>query len=378
MAITWKQIYKEGDYPTFTALNLSATSGGILVAGTWTGIPSPIGDYSSILGDLFCGNVGANTGRFRVGSNDNAGFLQWNRYWDGSASQQFDTSKPSWSWQMRGDIDSTFIERSPAGSTTMTTLFSVSSTGVVNLPNLTASQAVMTDASNNLVSVDYLDQAVKTTSSPTLSALAVSNADTTKAYLTIENTSSTSARYPAFVLDMYGGSTADGLCYINFRKAGGTKAVPSIADTGGRIGEILFQAHDGTAFRSNASIRVYTESTFDSTHRESNIRFYTATGEGAISERMRLSSSGLLLVGKTSGTELIESAGKVRADTAFNLNGTDGVTQAASAGTVADPTAIAGGIVTAQTQVTYIADGAHSLAGITSITTVNGRITAMA
>jgi hypothetical protein len=76
--------------------------------------------------------------------------------------------------------------------------------------------------------------------------------------------------------------------------------------------------------------------------------------------------------------EDVHAADTVRADTFFNLNGTDGVTQAAAAGTVADPIAIAGGIVTAQTQITYITDGAHSLVGITSITTANGRITAMA
>ena len=40
------------------------------------------------------------------------------------------------------------------------------------------------------------------------------------------------------------------------------------------------------------------------------------------------------------------------------------------------PAALAGGIATAQTQITYIADGSHSLVGITSITTANGRITA--
>lgn len=81
----------------------------------------------------------------------------------------------------------------------------------------------------------------------------------------------------------------------------------------------------------------------------------------------------------TAGTpaENVHASDTVRADVAFNLNGTDGATQASSSGKVCDVTALAGGIATAQTQVTYIADGAHSLSGITSITTVNGRITAM-
>jgi hypothetical protein len=104
----------------------------------------------------------------------------------------------------------------------------------------------------------------------------------------------------------------------------------------------------------------------------------TPDGSATMAERIRITNAGLVLVGKTSGTEKLEVAGKIRADTAFNLNGTDGVTQAAAAGKVSDVTALAGGIATAQTQITYIADGAHSLTGITSITTANGRITAMA
>ena len=79
----------------------------------------------------------------------------------------------------------------------------------------------------------------------------------------------------------------------------------------------------------------------------------------------------------TAGTpaENVHASDTVRADIAFNLNGTDGVAQAASAGTVCDVTALAGGIATAQTQVTYATDGTY--ASPTSITIQNGRITAI-
>jgi hypothetical protein len=76
--------------------------------------------------------------------------------------------------------------------------------------------------------------------------------------------------------------------------------------------------------------------------------------------------------------------GKVRSNSAFNLSGTDGVTQAAAAGKVSDVTALAGGIATAQTQITYAADGTYNFyndgtaGNVTSITTTNGRITAVA
>jgi hypothetical protein len=73
--------------------------------------------------------------------------------------------------------------------------------------------------------------------------------------------------------------------------------------------------------------------------------------------------------------------GVVRSDTGFNLNGTDGVTQAAAEGKVCDVTAIAGGIATAQTQITYAADGTYNFYAtsgkVNSITITNGRITAI-
>lgn len=85
----------------------------------------------------------------------------------------------------------------------------------------------------------------------------------------------------------------------------------------------------------------------------------------------------------TAGTpaENVHASDTVRADIAFNLNGTDGVTQASSAGKVCDVTALAGGIATAQTQVTYATDGTYNFdatAGkVSSITITNGRITSI-
>ncbi len=79
--------------------------------------------------------------------------------------------------------------------------------------------------------------------------------------------------------------------------------------------------------------------------------------------------------------EDVHASDTVRADIAFNLNGTDGVTQAASAGTVCDVTALAGGIATAQTQITYATNGVYNFDAtsgkVSSITITNGRITAI-
>jgi hypothetical protein len=73
--------------------------------------------------------------------------------------------------------------------------------------------------------------------------------------------------------------------------------------------------------------------------------------------------------------------GTLRANTLFNFNGTNGVTQAAAAGTVCDVTALGGGIATAQTQITYAANGTYNFDAtsgkVSSITITNGRITAI-
>ena len=91
--------------------------------------------------------------------------------------------------------------------------------------------------------------------------------------------------------------------------------------------------------------------------------------------------NGSVGVGTLTPNEKLEVAGKIRANTAFNLNGTDGATQAAAAGTTCIPTAIAGGIVTAQSQITYATDGTYNFDAtsgkVSSITITKGMITAI-
>lgn len=109
-----------------------------------------------------------------------------------------------------------------------------------------------------------------------------------------------------------------------------------------------------------------------------NALLYGVFAAAAANQTIRV--NGKLGVGLTP-SEQIHSSAKVRADTAFNLNGTDGVTQAASAGKVCDVTALAGGIATAQTQITYATDGTYNFDAtsgkVSSITITNGRITAI-
>lgn len=103
---------------------------GTIEARTWDGVPGTISTHTHIEGDLFAGNDGANVARVRLGANANQAFLQHNRYYDGGASQQMDTSKPSWAITLESASDYLDIARSPAGSTTMASQMRVTTTGV--------------------------------------------------------------------------------------------------------------------------------------------------------------------------------------------------------------------------------------------------------
>ncbi len=213
-------------------------------------------------------------------------------------------------------------------------------------------------------STSGVHQNVNTTASPTFAQFTVSknqNAFTQAFFLNtstgaLAGSSVTMGEDPAFAEGTYGG------LYWNNSGAAGTSLV-SIAsgfdiDSSG-AGGVIILAH----------------------HASGNI--YFGTGGYALSnERARIDPTGRVLINKTSGTEKLEVNGKIRADTAFNLNGTDGVTQAASAGTIAVPTAIAGGIVTAQSQITYKTDGTYNIhnavpGDVTSFTISHGIITAI-
>ncbi len=128
--------------------------------------------------------------------------------------------------------------------------------------------------------------------------------------------------------------------------------------------------------RITSNVRYHSIFTKHNTADDNYLDFYVHDGGGSpyTGQSLVLSLQG--------GTALITRAyGKIRSDVGFNLNGTDGVTQAASAGKVSDITALAGGIVTAQTQITYAADGTYNFDAtsgmVSSITITNGRITAI-
>lgn len=191
-----------------------------------------------------------------------------------------------------------------------------------------------------------------------------------------------SQRSVTLTLDSYR-EDLSGSCVV-VRHARGTVSSPAILKVTDEIGGFFARAYDGVgAWRNSAGFEFTVSNTPDAGKSPpSSIRFYVSNGTTTSWQ-----SAGCFLhngnfgAGTLTPSEKIHSTGKVRADSVFNCNGTDGVTQAASAGTVCDVTALAGGIATAQTQVTYAADGTYNFDAtsgkVSSITITNGRITSI-
>jgi hypothetical protein len=80
---------------TMGAVFVTSTDNGLLV-GEWVDRPSPMSAANHIGGDLFVGNASANLARLRLSSNQNAGLVQYNQYYNGTDKIAFVTSKPRW------------------------------------------------------------------------------------------------------------------------------------------------------------------------------------------------------------------------------------------------------------------------------------------
>ncbi len=82
--------------------------------------------------------------------------------------------------------------------------------------------------------------------------------------------------------------------------------------------------------------------------------FYTNNDSGltAVTEKMRIKPSGKVGIGVVAPNELLEVGGKIRANTSFNLNGTDGVSDSGAG--VPTVLTLSGGIVTAVTKSDYL------------------------
>ncbi len=228
-----------------------------------------------------------------------------------------------------------------------------------------------------------------TTDSPTFTNLFLTTSDA--ANYPLFYCSSTTGNYtPWFraqrsvelTLDSFRDATSGS--FLAMRHARGTVSSPAILQNNDEVAAFFARGYDGVSTWRNAAglVFVVDDPPASGYAPPTSIRFYTADGTGiTYAYRGTINYLGNFGMGTVTPSEMIHSAAKVRADTAFNLNGTDGATQAASSGKVCDVTALAGGIATAQTQVTYATDGTYNFdatAGkVSSITITNGRITSI-
>jgi hypothetical protein len=90
---------------------------------------------------------------------------------------------------------------------------------------------------------------------------------------------------------------------IQFYKSRGSYASPTDAVNGDSVFQILSLAYSGTQYRERVSIESAVDGTFTSNQQPPlRLGFYTNVANGAASERMRIDSSGNLLVGTTTSS----------------------------------------------------------------------------
>ncbi|MEN6534529.1 MAG: hypothetical protein ABFD89_12755 [Bryobacteraceae bacterium] len=351
------------DSPTFASLVLTTTTGNPLYAGPWAGRPDPIEAHTNIYQSIYCGNDGANIGRLRLGSNVNNGFLQWNRYWSGATSLKMDSTKPSWAVVLEGNADNFLIQRAPIGSDVLATVLTIRGkdtclkcggggifAGILSAPDILPTNTLGTES--------------------------LTNPDLTS------GTSWTAANDCTLVNNRAQFIYASGAA-STLTQASGTMAVTGVANrwyafTYTASSPLLFPALAITTSFATSAVPLPTES---GTH---TVYFRAAASPGdfviaatlTTGQRVYLDTFSLKEVAGT-----FEAGGAIRTNDKFNVSGTDGVTQATAAGKVCDVTALAGGIATAQTQITYAADGTYNFDAtsgkVSSITITNGRITAI-
>ncbi len=99
----------------------------------------------------------------------------------------------------------------------------------------------------------------------------------------------------------YGGATAHAAPYLIINRARGTYSSPTIVSSGDQVGSILFQAHDGSSYRGVADIEAVVDGTTGATDTPGRLLFKTCAdgAAGALTERMRIDSSGNVGIGTT-------------------------------------------------------------------------------
>ena len=144
----------------------------------------------------------------------------------------------------------------------------------------------------------------------------------TNATLTIQGDSAANAQFSRYI-------TSSAAFQLNIFKARGTVASPSAVASGDTIGVTSYQVFGGTNSRTIAQIGAYVDTYTSDTDISSNLRFATSpSGSTTSTERMRIDSSGRVLIGSTSSVgnanannlELTNPAGSGVCGLTLNVN----------------------------------------------------------
>ena len=204
---------------------------------------------------------------------------------------------------------------------------------VTDTTNVTAAGALMDSELTSIASVKALDQGVATTDSPTFAGLTV---DTNTLYVDSTNNSvgiGTSA--PASILEIAKNDQTNGatLSITNSFEGGGWTA-------GDTVGSIDFRIDDFSApEKVRGQIKLFDDTSVSSTYPASNAMSFSTSLLGTFAERMRISSAGHVLVGKTAtGTGTVGAELRANGFNAFVRDGGEvmNINRLSSDGTIID------------------------------------------
>jgi len=153
--------------------------------------------------------------------------------------------------------------------------------------------------------------------------------------------------------------TATNCSQFYVRHARGTIAVPTVVQDGDKLGSFIFSGYSAvnSAWKIAAQFEAKADGEWDTAGDTSDcpgkLVFSTVPdGSSTSTIRMTIKNSGKTGIGTEVPNELLEVAGKIRALTAFNLNGTDGISSVLTLDDGANwriTMTFAGGILTAKT-----------------------------
>jgi hypothetical protein len=101
------------------------------------------------------------------------------------------------------------------------------------------------------------------------------------------------------------GTTTPGMALL---RSSGTFAAPT-AIAAGDIGQINFIGHNGTSYFTGSMLKGFAESAFTSSSINAGLSFITASGTGALTERMRITAAGNVGIGTTTVNNRLDVEG---------------------------------------------------------------------